>query len=322
MSQPTISVIMSVYNGQKYLEESIKSILEQDYDNFEFIIVNDKSTDQSLEIINSFQDDRIIIINNPENLGLTKSLNNALKIAKGKYIARQDADDISKPERFKEQIFFLEKNPETALLGSFVYRIDNNGKIIDEVHNLVSPSYDDMLKHNHIKHGSVMFKKDVICDLGGYNEIFKYVQDYELWIRVSKNHAIYNLNKPLYKLRIHEDSIGSNKIEESRLYSVLARKISLGQIDSSKIEKISNTGIKSIYNYLSDIEILQIQKEIHKIKAGIYIQQKNLKMARREYNEIFKIDPLNYINIFNIIRSFFGIKIYSIPSSIFNLIKN
>lgn len=317
MSKPLISIIMSVYNGQKYLEESIKSILNQKYDNFEFIIVNDKSTDDSLKIINSFNDPRIILIDNSQNIGLTKSLNKALKLAKGKYIARQDDDDISLPERLKEQFNYLEKNLETALLGTFVYRIDSNGKIIDEVHNLKSPSYEDMLKHNHIKHGSVMLKKDIIRDIGGYNELFKYVQDYELWIRVSKKYTIKNLETPLYKLRIHPDSIGSNKIEESRLYSVLARKINQGDLNSITIREISKNGIKSLYNHLSESEILEMKKEIHHMKAGIYVQQKNLKMARTEYKEIFKLDSKDFISLLNIVRSYFGIRIYTITSSFF-----
>lgn len=315
---PRISVIISVYNGQKYLEESIKSILDQKYDNFEFIIVNDKSTDNSLEIIKSFDDPRIILIDNKENLGLTRSLNNALKVAQGEYIARQDDDDISLPKRLKEQLNFMEENPEIVLSGTFIYRIDNAGKIIDEVHNMVNPSYQDMLKHNHIKHGSVMFKKDVICELGGYNELFRYVQDYELWIRVSRDYKISNLNKPLYKLRIHSESIGSNKIEESRLYSVLARKINQKDLNPLVIQEIYNNGIKSLYNYLSENELLEIKKEIHIIKAGNYIQQENLKMARSEYKKIFKLDHHDFKSLINIVRSYFGIRVYNITSSFFN----
>jgi len=108
-NKPKISVIMSVYNGEKYLGEAIDSVLGQTFTDFDFIIVNDGSTDGSPGIIQSYRDERIRVINNEKNIGLTKSLNKAIKESGGEYIARQDADDISLPERFEEQVWFLEE---------------------------------------------------------------------------------------------------------------------------------------------------------------------------------------------------------------------
>ena len=127
-SEPKINVIMSVYNGEKYLKQAIESILKQTYTNFRFIIVDDGSNDSSFDIIKSFTDERIVIIRNDRTQGLTRSLNKALRTANGEYIARQDADDISLSNRLKSQIDFLEKHPEVELLGTGVYLINEKGE--------------------------------------------------------------------------------------------------------------------------------------------------------------------------------------------------
>jgi len=186
-----ISVIMSVYNAEKYLEKAIKSILTQSYHNFEFIIINDKSNDNSSDIISKYadQDQRIKYIENKKNRGLTYSLNKALEFAQGEYIARMDADDISTPDRLEKQANYLKKNKELSLIGTSAYNIDEKGNIIAERN--VPLKYEDIKKNinlvNPIIHPSVMFRKKDILAIGGYNEKFKKVQDYELWFRIIAN---------------------------------------------------------------------------------------------------------------------------------------
>ena len=128
-----ISVVMSVYNAEKYLKEAIDSILNQTYQDFEFIIVNDCSDDRSLAILKNYEKSykSIRLINNSENLGLTKNLNRALAISKGKYIARMDADDISELNRFERQIDFFNKHKEVDILGTFSHDVDEHGGIIE-----------------------------------------------------------------------------------------------------------------------------------------------------------------------------------------------
>ena len=132
MKNPKVSVIMSVYNSDKFLSESIESILNQTFRDFEFIIINDCSTDKSLDIIKKYSknDNRIVLIENENNIGLTKSLNKGVKIAKGNYIARIDADDTALNNRFEVQYNFLEKNKNIFLVGGGTYEIDYKGKII------------------------------------------------------------------------------------------------------------------------------------------------------------------------------------------------
>ena len=134
MDSPKVSVIMSVYNGEKYLKEAINSILNQTFKDYEFIIVNDASTDKSIKILEEYakKDNRIGLIHNEKNIGLTRSLNKAIKSANGAYIARQDADDISLPPRLEEEVNFLDKHPTVGLVGSYAWMIDEKGKILSD----------------------------------------------------------------------------------------------------------------------------------------------------------------------------------------------
>lgn len=130
MPEPIISVIMPVYNGERHLHQAVESILRQTFDNFEFLIINDGSTDNTEAILGSFSDERIKLINNGANLGLAASLNKGVDLARGQYIARMDADDVSFPTRFERQLEFLESNPDTDLLGCRAMAFRDSGEII------------------------------------------------------------------------------------------------------------------------------------------------------------------------------------------------
>jgi len=221
---PLISVVMSVYNGEKYLSQSIESILTQTVKEYEFIIINDGSTDNSLDILFRFQkqDSRIIIVNQ-ENLGLTKSLNRGFELSKGKYIARQDADDISLPERFSKQIVYFSRNQTIGVLGTNVYRIKDDSSIIglDKMKSNYKDIKNTLKIRNALSHGSVMLNKDMLGTEIFYNEYFKYSQDYELWSRISKKVEIYNLKDFLYMFREHNDSISTQKFFPQLLFTAL-----------------------------------------------------------------------------------------------------
>ena len=174
-----ISVLLPVYNCEQYVEKAIQSILDQTYTNFELLIIDDYSNDNSAEIINNFTkfDDRVSVIRNDDNLGITKSLNKLLSLAKGKFIARQDADDISQKERFHLQLDFLQKkNLDVVYTRS--KRIDNR-KIIPGF-SFYFPQRIVVRYKNPFIHGTLFAKKNVINNLGGYDERFIYSQDYKL----------------------------------------------------------------------------------------------------------------------------------------------
>ena len=216
MNTPVISIVMSVYNGEKYLPDTVSSIFSQTITVFEFIIINDGSTDRSREILESYDDDRIVLLQQ-KHTGLTKSLNQGLSLARGEYIARIDADDLAKPERLEMQLHYLRNNPKVILLGSNCYNINEDGSLlsitdlpVDEVQIKWN-----LLFHNCLRHRTVMFRRKEVDSLGGYNTTIPYAQDYDLWLRIAGKYSVANLKEPLVYLRVpREGAISYDKIDE------------------------------------------------------------------------------------------------------------
>ena len=208
-----LSVILPAYNSELVLEKAIDSVLSQTFKDFEFIIINDGSTDKTLNIIKSYSDNRIILIDQ-ENKGLAKTLNIGLNIAKGEYIARMDADDICIPNRFEKQIFYLDSKKDVGLLGTGVEVIDDKDKHISFHAPYVGHRKLQKImfeKGNPFKHPSVMFRKEIALQCGGYNELIgKYFEDYFLWNSMSYISKVDNLPEILLKYRIASGSIMDN----------------------------------------------------------------------------------------------------------------
>lgn len=209
--RPSISVLISVYNGEDYIKESLDSILAQSFSNFECIIVDDGSSDSSRQMITYFQkkDPRIMPFYNAQNLGLTKSLNIGLKKCTGKYIARMDADDVCEFNRFRCQFDFLERNPDLALCGTLGWYIDEHGKKTGEKN--LPLTYEEIKKkilhNNQFIHSSLFIKTEVLKKEGGYDEAFKTSQDYELIMRLAAKYRVVNLPDRLISWRVKRDSL-------------------------------------------------------------------------------------------------------------------
>lgn len=211
--KPLVSVVMSVFNAEKYIHQAVESILRQTYKNLEFIVINDGSTDGTRDILESFEDSRITFIHQ-DNVGITQSLNKGIALAHGKYVARQDADDISKPERLEKQVAFLEGHPQVGLLGSRFEFIDEDG---DVKRQSFLPTDNDTLqerltKINQFCHASVIMRKEALDKVGAYSEFFRYAQDYDLWLRISEHYEIANLPEMLVQYRELNNAISSEKI--------------------------------------------------------------------------------------------------------------
>jgi hypothetical protein len=233
---PKISVILPVYNAQAYLRESIQSILSQSLTDFELIIINDGSTDQSLEIIQSYTDERIKLINQ-SNAGLPISLNRAIAIAKGQYLARQDADDISLPTRLAEQASYLDEHSTCALLGSWAEILLDNTPT-DRALQHPYENGDIQLKllfFNCFVHSSVMIRKSALEKSGLYPEEREKFppEDYDLWLRIAKDFEVANIPKALLQYRELSNSISRTKLqimqERAELMSLHAIKDILGR---------------------------------------------------------------------------------------------
>ncbi|MGH7156963.1 MAG: glycosyltransferase family 2 protein [Candidatus Saccharimonadales bacterium] len=226
MKKPLVSVVMTVYNGERYLAEAIDSILSQTFTDFEFLIVDDGSTDKTSSIIQSFADPRIILIKH-KNIGVAASCNKAIQKAKGTYIARQDADDVSMSNRLEAQVILLNENSDIHLVGS-------NIKLVDKKLNFMS--YSNLLTHpddlhlglvfsNQIAQGAVMTRKQTLIEAGLYDPAFSITHDYDLWARIAHSHKLMNLKDYLYIYRVHEESLStsSTKVEETRRQAKLVR---------------------------------------------------------------------------------------------------
>jgi len=239
---PTISVIMPVYNAEKYLQESLESILKQSFQDFELIIINDGSKDNSLNIINIYSENpeyqnKIKIINQ-KNTGVIQALNNGIKIAKGKYIARMDADDIAIFNRFEKQIEVLEKENQEkiAICGSLAIIINENGKEISEMNYPKTNWFKNKLyiiRRNPFIHPSVIIRKDILEKVSHnnnyYKKNYKYVEDYELWTRIIFKYKAINLPEYLLKYRVHTQQETRKYNLQMRINGILVRFLAIGR---------------------------------------------------------------------------------------------
>jgi len=243
LQKTKISVLMSVYNGELYLEEAINSILSQSFSDFEFLIIDDCSTDNTWEILSQYaeKDPRIILVKNSENLGLTKSLNKGLKLAKGEYIARQDADDISLPQRFEREVRALDEQPDCVLVSCNIQLIQGRDqKVIEVMNRSCSPELVNwyLLFYNHVAgHSQVMYRRSDATALGGYSETWLYSQDYELWCRFAKSKKkLVILPEILLTYRRHGQTISAKKANQQEAYVTSLVQENIEELTQIKLE--------------------------------------------------------------------------------------
>lgn len=212
---PKISVIMPIYHPGEYLKQSVESILQQSFNDFEFIIVDDTPVDDgSRKIIESFNDKRIIYKKNDNRMGLVGSLNYGISISKGDYIARMDSDDISHKCRFEIQVEFLEKNIDVGLVGTNAYLIDEYGKIIGirKFGETDAQIKTKLLFNCSFIHPTVMMRREVLTN-NMYSEECFCCEDYELWTRLAKRTKMYNIQKELLKYRLLDGGANNSQLD-------------------------------------------------------------------------------------------------------------
>ena len=208
-NDPKVSVLMPAYNAEKYIAEAITSVLRQSFTDFELLIINDGSTDDTLAIANSFHDPRIVIVTQ-RNKGVSSALNLGLSYARAPYIARFDADDICHPQRLKIQYEFITAYPEYSVIGSTADYVDAEGHFMFTYH-LAGHLNEEIqqLKYSVCPfiHSSVFYKKEVVVDNGGYNEHAYTYEDHFLWVNILKDQKACNLSQALIKVRLNPESI-------------------------------------------------------------------------------------------------------------------
>src|SRR6185312_11293176 len=248
----------------KYLRETITSILAQTFTDFELLIVDDGSTDKTVEIIKSFADKRIVLVSNPQNMGVIRSLNKAIDLVKGEYIARMDADDIMLPARLERQVMILDSKPEVSVVASQVTLINANGE--EEGYwpeDMQTKTNEDIYRvlpnDNCIANPAVMIRAGVLKKYK-YNTGQKHSEDWDLWLRMAAdNHIFYKINEPLVKYRIHSQSV-TYSTKKNNIYAVKAnvlfryslskiKRLSLNRFDRRVLKNSFANCLKSLVTY-------------------------------------------------------------------------
>jgi glycosyltransferase involved in cell wall biosynthesis len=215
MNQPQLTVLMPVYNGGPFLRSAIESILNQDFSDFDFLIIDDGSTDGSHEIAASYADPRIRLESNGRNLGLIATLNRGLDLARGTYVARMDADDIAFPDRLSKQLTFMEAHPEIGLCGTWYERDSMDGT------SIMTPPEDDasirffLIFDTVFAHNTIMFRRKFLEDHGlRYDPDFRHAEDFEFWTRCSRHTQLANLPVVLLRYHFHADNTSNRHRDE------------------------------------------------------------------------------------------------------------
>jgi len=226
MTTPIVSVVMSVFNGERFLREAVESILNQSFRELEFIVIDDGSTDGSASILDSYQNsDSRMKVHHKEHGGLIESLNRGCRLAQGKYIARMDADDVAIKDRLTRQLDFMETHPQVGALGGAVEWIDAMGKSLG-THRY--PAEDREIKATLLQgcalwHPTVLLRREVFAWAGGYRSMVVDGEDYDLWLRIAERHQLANLDAVVLKYRIHPYQVSMRKGEQQILCMLAAQ---------------------------------------------------------------------------------------------------
>lgn len=216
MVGPRVTILMPVYNASVFLREAIDSILCQSFKPYEFLIIDDGSTDDSAEIISSYTDPRIRFIRNEKNIGITSTLNKGISLASCELIARMDADDISHPQRIQKQFGYMKRNPDCSLLSTWARVITEDKKFVRLERYRSNFYYYNLTFECWMYHPTIMFRKSAVAEIGMY--AMPYSEDYDLFWRMSTRYAIANLAEPLVDYRISSSSL--NAVMKKEEYAI------------------------------------------------------------------------------------------------------
>ncbi len=265
---PPISVIMPVYNAEKYVGEAIESILNQEFSEFEFFIIDDGSTDHTLQIIQSYHDSRIRLMMNKINLGNYPSRNMAMQLAHGKYICVMDGDDIAIPNRLLTQFNFMENDPDDVALGSFARVLYTDGSSVPAIRTFGEDECKvSLLQTNVCYHPSMILRRETLIKHNiHYNERYRYAGDFDLMVQLSKVGNINNIPSFLLYYRIHSEQISQNKYQEQQMYADQIKLNQLSLFDIIPTRQECELHLKLMaHRPLTDDEIIMAEKWTDKL---------------------------------------------------------
>lgn len=312
-----VSILMPVYNAERYLSEAINSILAQTFKDWELIIINDGSTDNSEKIIRNYHDSRMYYIRNSENLKLIKTLNKGIDYCHGKYIARMDADDSCFPERLRYQVEFLDNNPDYIMCGTNATVVDGHYQTTGKIRNLPDDNLLQigLLFSPSFIHPSVMIRREVL-EKNRYDEEYKHVEDYELWCRIARQGKVANLQKDLLAYRWHDTNVSvlNNQVQEEMKDRIIREQLKMLDIAPTEEElychKITfrlyalgqkqNVSVEESEAVSAWFEKLLLQnKKINKynqddLKAFLWSRWAVLCISQKRYSKIFSPSFASY----------------------------
>lgn len=247
VSRPLISVVMPVYNGERFIRAALESVLSQSVVDLEVLVVDDASTDDSVAMVEAFDDPRLTLHRNPRNLGPYETGNRGIALSRGAFVVRHDADDISLPERFAKQIHAFERDPDLVLVSSDFVNIDERGRPVVGRNASDRSGHADampfhLLFHNRIgAHSQVMMRGDVVRNRGGYPVEARYSQDHAMWLELAKVGKISVLPEVLLQYRVHASSISVEHTDQQRESSLRASALHLQAVlqRSMSIEEVA-----------------------------------------------------------------------------------
>lgn len=228
-----VSVVVPAYNAGRYLRPAVDSILAQSYRDFELIVIDDGSTDGSMESISAIPDERLRIVRNPRNLGLVATRNRGIELARAPLMAILDSDDVARVDRLEKQVARFRDDPALALLGSCADIIDDDGRVIGAIdpelygHEEIKRQ---LLNRNRFVQSSVILRLDVVRAVGGYPQDYDVAEDYALWLRLAETHHVANIPERLVQYRVHGSQISQRKVARMRLATDQAREEAWGRL--------------------------------------------------------------------------------------------
>lgn len=295
-SLPRVSVIISTFNGEKYLPEAVNSILNQTFDDFELIIVNDGSADSTSKILGDLKDERVVLIENIVNAGIAASQNKAIAIARGEYVALQDHDDISLPERLQLQVDFLDRHPRIALVSSSVCRIDEASKTIEFLERSAGDMEVkwDFLFGCPIFHTTVMMRRAVLDDVPAYSEDYAFTCDYDLLSRVVAAKQVAQMATPLVKWRTHSSATSIKRAAEMQEEGMKVLRRNMTDLVGSEIDTRTWTGVELLLLMKAGAQVNMSAGEVARAAAFLLQLQESFyrhygfaSMASRAHSRIF-----------------------------------
>lgn len=281
--KPTVTVLMSAYNAEAYIADSVNSILNQSFTDFEFIIINDGSTDSTGEYLSEIEkrDHRIKYIINEKNIGLAGALNKGLRLSKGKYIVRMDADDVSLPNRIQKQVTYMDSNPEIGVSSGWILSFGEKSTVwkCPEIHDQI---WTRMFFRNSLWHPAVIFRNGILKNYNfEYDENYERSQDYDLWSKMASVTKFGNLQEVILKYRLHENQVSKIEGNSIRIRLRLAERF-LGR-NLSEQEKFLHKLLFSAFPECSNDDVKQLDDWLLYLKS---VNRKNCVYKENYFNTL------------------------------------